>query len=92
MVPLLSAGRGDRRYITRVWRFEDRDVVVLRNGFPINFNGDFETGTNEAIAPTRAAMLLGAAQALRESKAGIHEADIEPQRKVARALGRELAP
>jgi adenosylhomocysteinase len=90
VVPLLASGRGDRRFITRVWRYEDKDVVLLRNGFPINFYGGFETGSDEEIAPTRAGMLLGAAQALRETKPGLHAADLEPQQKVAQALGKEL--
>ncbi|MBK7865494.1 MAG: hypothetical protein IPJ65_44225 [Archangiaceae bacterium] len=90
VVPLLAAGRGDRRFTTRVWRFQDRDVVMLRNGFPINFDGDFETGTNDDIAPTRAAMMLGAAQALREKRPGLWDAAVEPQRQVAQAIGREL--
>jgi S-adenosylhomocysteine hydrolase len=63
-VPLLAAGRGDKRFITRVWRFPEKDVVVLRNGFPLNFRGDYETGTNEDIQQTRALMLLAAAQAI----------------------------
>jgi adenosylhomocysteinase len=90
VVPLLAQGRGDKRFITRVWRFEDRDVVVLKNGFPLNFTGGFETGSFDDIAPTRAAMLLAAAQALKETAPGLKPANVEAQRKVAQALGREL--
>lgn len=69
-VPLLAAGRGDKRFLTRVWRFPQRDVVVLRNGFPLNFRGDYETGTNEDIQQTRALMFLAAAQAAGHLRAG----------------------
>jgi len=63
-VPLLTAGRGDRRFVTRVWRLADKDVVVLKNGFPLNFNGDYETGTAADIELTRALMFMAAAQAV----------------------------
>lgn len=83
-VPLLSAGRGDRRFITRVWRFADKDLVVLRNGFPLNFRGDYETGSNEDIQQTRALMLLAASQAMQEgSAASLVPLSLETQRKFA---------
>ena len=71
-------------------RCEDRDVVVLKNGFPLNSTGGCETGSVDDIAPTRAAMLLGAAQALKETAPGLRDANVDAQRRVAKALGREL--
>lgn len=105
-VPLLTAGRGDRRFVTRVWRFGDgdgdksgdkngaKDIVVLKNGFPLNFNGDYETGTPEDIEQTRAIMLMGAAQAVNGVKdedasraPGIQPLSLDAQRAFAVAFG-----
>jgi len=69
---LVVEGDGGGRFATRVWRLRDKDVVLLNNGFPMNFDGRVETGTNASIAPTRALMLAGAAQALSERTAGLH--------------------
>ena len=81
VVPLLAEGPGDRRFTTRVWRFPDKDIVVLRNGFPVNFNGALETGSFESIQATRAMMLLGAAQALRDpAEPKLRPLDELPQR------------
>jgi threonine dehydrogenase-like Zn-dependent dehydrogenase len=35
LVPLLSEAPGDRRFMTRAWRYRDKDLVVVRSGFPI---------------------------------------------------------
>lgn len=86
-IPLLAAGRGDKRFITRVWRFRDRDVVVLRNGFPLNFSGDYETGTNEDIQQTRALMLLAAAQAMKSSATALEPLSVDTQRAFAKRAG-----
>lgn len=97
-VPLLTAGRGDRRFVTRVWRFGDdegaRDIVVLKNGFPLNFNGDYETGSAEDIEQTRAIMLMGAAQAVGGLKGheagaavGVQPLSLDAQRRFAVAFG-----
>lgn len=69
---LVIEGDGGGRFATRVWRLRDKDVVLLNNGFPMNFDGRVETGTNASIAPTRALMLTGAAQALSERTPGLH--------------------
>lgn len=97
-VPLLTAGRGDRRFVTRVWRFGNddgaKDIVVLKNGFPLNFNGDYETGTPEDIEQTRAIMLMGAAQAVdgligepTKLAAGITPLSLGAQRAFATTFG-----
>jgi S-adenosylhomocysteine hydrolase len=81
-VPLLTAGRGDRRFVTRVWRLADKDIVVLKNGFPLNFNGDYETGTAADIEQTRALMFMAAAQAV----GGLMAPDLPPS--TSTSLGR----
>ena len=93
-VPLLTSGRGDQRFVTRVWRLHDKDIVVLKNGFPLNFNGDYETGTAADIEQTRALMLLAAAQAVGglpssppTAKAGLVPLSLAAQRDFARAFG-----
>ena len=69
---LVVEGEGGGRFATTVWRLADKDIVLLHQGFPMNFDGRVETGTNASIAPTRALMLAGAAQALGERQPGIH--------------------
>ncbi len=69
---LCIEGEGGGRFATQVWRLPDKDVLLRHNGFPMNFNGHIETGTASSIAPTRALMLRGTAQALTLSEPGIH--------------------
>lgn len=83
VVPVMAAGPGDTRFVTRVWRDKDHDVVVLRNGFPVNFNGAVETGTAESIQQTRAIMFLGAAQALTQTTAGVEPLSVAKQQEFA---------
>lgn len=89
-VPLLSGGRGDTRHVTRVWRSGDRDVVLLQNGLPLNFDGDFETGTAASIDQTRALMYLGVAQALGALAPGLHPLSPDLQRRLAQEAGLAL--
>jgi len=69
---LVVEGAGGGRFQTMVWRLTDKDVLLLHNGFPMNFDGRIETGTAASIAPTRALMLRGACQALGERVPGLH--------------------
>jgi S-adenosylhomocysteine hydrolase len=69
---LVVEGAGGGRFQTMVWRLKDKDVLLLHNGFPMNFDGRIETGTAASIAPTRALMLRGACQALGERVPGLH--------------------
>ena len=66
----------------------------MKNGFPLNFNGDYETGTAADIEQTRALMLLAAAQAVGglpssppTAKAGLVPLSLAAQRDFARAFG-----
>jgi hypothetical protein len=83
---IATAGPGDDRYWTWLWRCRDRDLVVLHNGFPLNFNGAVETGTLESIQQTRAIMLLGAAQAVGCREPGLHPLARELQQALAGAI------
>jgi hypothetical protein len=89
-----------------VWRFAEgppgvlefegkpvnKDIVVLRNGFPVNFNGDYETGSHEDIQYTRASMMLAAAQALRATVPQLQPLELGPQQKLALACGLKWPP
>jgi S-adenosylhomocysteine hydrolase len=86
-VPLLAEGPGDRRFITRVWRLPDKDVVVLRNGFPVNFAGALENGSYESIQQTQAILLLGCAQALTTDAAGLVPLAPELEKRFAERAG-----
>jgi hypothetical protein len=47
--------------VTRTSSTAAADVVVLKNGLLLNFNGDSETGTAANIELTRASMFMAAA-------------------------------
>ncbi len=69
---LCIEGEGGGRFATQVWGFADKDILLLHNGFPMNFDGRIETGTAASIAPTRALMFRGAAQAVALRTPGLH--------------------
>jgi S-adenosylhomocysteine hydrolase len=89
---IATAGPGDDRYWTWLWRTRDRDLVVLHNGFPLNFDGAVETGTPESIQQTRAIMLLGAAQAAQSHEPGLLPLDPGRQQALARLAAELLGP
>jgi S-adenosylhomocysteine hydrolase len=84
---IANAGPGDDRYLTWLWRVGERSVVVLSNGFPLNFNGAVETGMRDSIQKTRALMLLGAAQAAQTTTPGLHALSREMQEKLRALAG-----
>lgn len=86
-VPLLAEGPGDTRFTTRVWRLPEKDIIVLRNGFPVNFNGRLETSTFESIELTRALMLMGSAQALAGHEPARVALSLRWQNELVEALG-----
>jgi S-adenosylhomocysteine hydrolase len=93
-IPLVTAGPGDKRFVTRVWRTEDKDVVMLKNGFPLNFNGKVETGSAESIQQTRAIMMLAEIQALMTDPGDVkvHPLDRRIQRAFAEKVGADIPP
>lgn len=83
---LAHEGPGDDRFLTRLWRFKDKDLIVLHNGFPINFSGGPNPTPPKSIQLTRAIMLLGAAQAIQTDAPGIHGLDLAQQDALAAAI------
>jgi len=75
-VTVSTQGPGDARYVNRLWRFADKDLLVLRNRFPVTFNGGIETGKYDGFEQTRAAMILGIADAMSATDPGL--ADVRP--------------
>ncbi len=93
-IPLVTAGPGDKRFVTRVWRSKAKDVVMLKNGFPLNFNGKVETGSADSIQQTRAIMMLAEIQALMTDgdDVEIHPLDRRIQRAFAEKVGADIPP
>ena len=58
---------------------EGRCFHLLNGGFPVNFNGGVDTIAPEKIQLTRSLLYLGAVQASRTGKPGLHDLDQDHQ-------------